>query len=377
MKTLPKERRPSRRADSGTITIMAIAMLTALLAMAGLAVDLGFLYTRSRMMYAVADSAVAVGMKDLMAGKTSTVINSDVSDIAGKYGAAYTITTPATTTSQVQVKVQATFPLFFARMLGFPSRQLTVIATGTKKPSPPPIVALGSGCGSGVTFHGLGVVTVHGDVESNGSMNFSTGPTGPDILGNATAGCGVTKNAWDTVTGSVSTGGGFTDPFAPYTPPVTCDYGSTSAFYSIPGWAGPWDMTTTPWTLSPGTYCSNGALALIDPGGGFIATGVTLISVGGSVSIQVTKASIITPNAASPNGIVAYSSTGSVSINGPSGELLTVGGALYAPMGTVTVQQNGPMSMGSIIGSSVDISDFSAWDIGSAGASGNSWQMSQ
>jgi hypothetical protein len=60
------------------------------------------------------------------------------------------------------------------------------------------------------------------------------------------------------VTGSVSTGGGFTDPFAPYTPPVTCDYGSTSAFYSIPGWAGPWDMTTTPWTLSPGTYCSNG-----------------------------------------------------------------------------------------------------------------------
>jgi hypothetical protein len=92
---------------------------------------------------------------------------------------------------------------------------------------------------------------------------------------------------------------------------------------------------------------------------------------------MVTKASIITPNAASPNGIVAYSSTGSVSINGPSGELLTVGGALYAPMGTVTVQQNGPMSMGSIIGSSVDISDFSAWDIGSAGASGNSWQMSQ
>ncbi len=69
MKQHRNENRDSRRPDSGTITIIAIAMLTALMAMAGLAVDLGFLYTRSRMMYAVADSAVAVGMKDLMAGK--------------------------------------------------------------------------------------------------------------------------------------------------------------------------------------------------------------------------------------------------------------------------------------------------------------------
>jgi hypothetical protein len=372
--------RVSRRPDSGTITIMAFAMLTALMAMAALAVDLGFLYTRSRMMYAVADSAVAVGMRSLMAGKNSAAIGDDITDVASKYGAAYTITSAVSGTppTQVQVTVKATYPLFFAKMLGFPSKQLTVVTTGKRSPSPPPILALGTGCGGGVTFNGQGALNVHGNVESNGSILFATGSPGPNIMGNATAGCGpVTKNPWDTVTGTVSTGGPFTDPFSPYVLPPTCDYGSPTSAYTIPGWAGPWDMTTTPWTLHSGFYCSNGDLQLLDPGGGFNAMGVTLISIGGSISIQVTKATTITPNGASPNSVVAYSSTGNVSLTGPAGQLLTVGGALYAPLGTVNLQQNGALTIGSLVGSSVWLSDFAPWDIGGGGGSPNAWQMSQ
>jgi hypothetical protein len=377
-----KQHRGSRRADSGTITIIAVAMLTALLAMAGLAVDLGFLYTRSRMMYAVADSAVAVGMKDLMASKSATVINGDIADIAAKYGAAYTITSSATAT-QVTVKVEATYPLYFAKMLGFPSRKLTVTTIGTGNPTPA-ILALGSGCGGGVTFNGEGAVNVHGDVQSNGSLKFMTGSPGPNIMGNATAACTpVTKNSWDTVTGTLGPGGGtFPDPFAPFVPPA-CTFGSTTASYTLPSWGGPWNMTTTPWTLSPGVYCSNGSLQLIDPGTGFNAMGVTLVSVGGTVSIMVNKASTITPNSASPNGIVAYSSAntgtfpGDIAVTGPAGELLTIGGALYAPNGTVNLQQNGPLTIGSLVGSSVYISDFAPWDVGSGGGGSNAWRMSQ
>ena len=371
-----KKHRDSRRPDSGTITIISIFMLTALFAMAGLAVDLGFLYTRSRMMYAVADSAVAVGMKDLAAGKSSNTINSDISDIAAMYSGAYTISsTPSTT--QVQVTVQAVYPLFFAKMLGFPPKTLRVQTTGTKNPSPPPILALGSGCAGGVIFNGQGDVNVHGDVESNGSVRFATGSPGPIISGNVAAGCTpVTTNPWDTVSGSVGTGGPFTDPFSPYTLP-SCDYGSTSTAYSIPGSGGPWDMTTTPWTLHAGVYCSNGYLGLNDPGTGINAVGVTLISVGGSVSIQVNKATTLTPSPASPNGIVAYSATGDVTVNGPANQMLTIGGSLYAPNGTVNLQQNGPLTIGSLIGSSVSMSDYSPWDVGAGSASANSWQMSQ
>ena len=141
-------------------------------------------------------------------------------------------------------------------------------------------------------------------------------------------------------------------------------------------------MTTTPWTLAPGVYCSNGTLQLNDPGGGFNALGVTLISIGGIIQIQVNKASTITPNAASPNDIVAYSTanTGSdvdVAITGPAGQMLTIGGALYAPNGTVNLQQNGPLTIGSLIGGSVSISDYSPWDIGGGGGGSNAWQMSQ
>jgi hypothetical protein len=372
-----KGHRESRRPDSGTITIIAVALLTALMGMAALAVDLGFLYTRSRMMYAVADAAVAIGMKDLMAGASNATINTDVAtNYAGQYGGAYSITcTPAA--NQVQVTVTHTYPLYFAKMLGFSSKQLTVTAIGTRSPSPPPILALGSGCGGGVTFNGEGAINVHGDVESNGFLHFSTGSPGPNIMGNALAGCGpVTKNPWDTVTGTLGAGSGFTDPFSPYVVP-TCDYGSMTTAYTLPSWGPPWDMTTTPWTLPAGVYCSNGTLQLNDPGAGFNALGVTLISAGGIVQIQINKASTITPNAASPNGVVAFSATSDVTVNGPAGQPLIIGGALYAPNGTVNLQQNGPLTIGALIGSSVSISDYSPWDIGGGGGASSSWQMSQ
>ena len=380
MKKLRREHRASRRSESGTITIIATALLMTLMGMAALAVDLGFLYTRSRMMYAVADAAVAIGMKDLAAGASNATITTDVqTNYGGQYGAAYSITcTPST--NQVQVTVTHTYSLYFAKMLGFPSKQLTVTAIGTRNPDPPPILALGSGCGGGVTFNGQGAINVHGDVESNGFIHFSTGSPGPNIMGNAVAGCGpVTKNGWDTVSGTVGTGGPFSDPFSPYVPP--CTVGTTTT--ALPWLGGLWNNSTTPPTFPAGVYCSNGDIQLIDPGAGFNATGVTLVSVGGTVSIQVTAASTITPNAASPNGVVAYSTAntgtfpGDVAVTGPAGQMLTIGGALYAPNGTVNLQQNGPLTIGALVGGSVSISDFSPWDIGGAGGGSNSWQMSQ
>ncbi len=241
-----KQRRDSRRPDGGTITIISIAMLTGLMAMAGLAVDLGFLYTRSRMMYAVADSAVAVGMKDLMAGATSTTISNDVGYIGGQYGSSYTITS-GSTANQVTVTVTHTYPLFFARMLGFPSKILTVVAIGQKTATGPALLALGGGCGGeGISFNGSGGMTVNGDVQSMGPMVSGTGPPGVNINGSAKAECAPSMRSWDVASGGFSTGGPFTDPYTPYNVPLPCDYGSTAAPYTIPSSSPPWDLTTTP-----------------------------------------------------------------------------------------------------------------------------------
>jgi len=376
-----KKHRESRRPDSGTITIISIFMLTTLMAMAGLAVDLGFLYTRSRMMYAVADSAVAIGMKDLVGGASSS-ISTDINNIAGQYGGAYSISS-SSTGNQVQVTVTHAYPLFFAKMLGFPSKTLTVVAIGKKNPAGPALLALGSGCGGeGISFNGSGGMTVNGDVESMGKMTFFTGtPGGVNINGNAQAQCAPTKNAWDTVSGSFGTGGPFSDPYSPYVVPTPCDFGSTSSAYSIPGSGYPWDTTTTPPTLAPGIYCSNGNLNLSGPGTGFIANQVTLISIGGAITMGATDASSITPNPRSPNGIVAYSTaagSSAIFVGGPSGQPMTIGGPLYAPLGEVSVQSNGPMTTGPLVGNSLFVGDYASWTIGTGGPGGGSaWQMLQ
>ncbi len=58
--------------------------------------------------------------------------------------------------------------------------------------------------------------------------------------------------------------------------------------------------------------------------------------------------------------------------------MLTIGGALYAPNGTVNLQQNGPLTIGALIGSSVSIERLLALGYRRRERERhNSWQMSQ
>ncbi len=97
--------------------------------------------------------------------------------------------------------------------------------------------------------------------------------------------------------------------------------------------------------------------------------------------MSATDASSITANPRSPNGIVAYSTaTGgnAIFVGGPAHQPMTIGGALYAPGGEVSVQSNGPMTSGPLVGSSLFVGDYDSWTIGTVGPSGGSgWQMFQ
>jgi Putative Tad-like Flp pilus-assembly len=396
-----KQHRESRRPDSGTITVLAVFMLTALMAMAGLSIDLGFLYTRSRMMYAVADSAVAIGMKDLMASASSSTISTDISNIAGQYGGAYSISS-SSTANQVQVTVTHTYSLFFAKMLGFPSRTLTVVAIGKKGATAPALLALGNVCGSGVglTINGEGNMTVNGDIDGNGRVNFQTGNgtgvcPGPvavavsgsvasDCPGGPQAGGSPGQNCWDTTTGSYGTGGPFADPFAPFTPP-SCDFGSLSS--SADPTTGHWTLIGILWTLDPGVYCTNGNLNITGfSGQGVNATGVSFMDNGGTIGFGLNAASTFSAAASSPNNVVAYTTNATacsagqaIQFGGPAAGLVTMTGSLYAPNGCINVGANGPMTVtGSFIGNELQIGDFANWTIGTgAGGGGTSWQMLQ
>jgi hypothetical protein len=364
---------------------MAIALLVTLFAMAALAVDLGFLYTRSRMLYAVADAEVAAGMGDIVAGNGQAV--TDVNNLATKYAAAYTIV-PTPSATQLSVKVSATYPLYFGGILGFHSRTLSVTAIGQGSPRPPALLALG-GCGTGafgLVIGGGANMTINGDVESNGILTFSTGlPGAQNVTGSAQSPCAGSPNLGGSgtvlVAGGTGSNGPFPDPFATVAtslPP--CKYGSLAAPYSIPNvnW-GPGGV------LAPGVYCSGGALnaSSIDPCNCMVANGVTFIALG-DITMGDNSPSSITPDPSMPFGIVAYSAAADDC--GSGGQSINVGfqtfdieGSIYAPNGCINAGANTNITVnGSLIAKSVQIGAGGTWTLGSTGGGGGTtWRMIQ
>jgi hypothetical protein len=382
-----------RHPERGTITVLATFLLVALFALSALAVDVGFLYTRSRMMYAVADSAVAAAMGDFSAGNT-TAATTDVTTLATQYGGTYSIT-PTPSGNQLSVRVQATFPLYFGKIFGLNQKILTVTAIGQKGVPTPAILALGSVCGGGVglTINGSGGMTVNGDVDSNGRLDFGTGPPGAQINGSAQTLCagGPLKGgtpgqwAWDTVTGSYGTvASSFADPFAPFTPPPCTQGTLTAGGDPTTGyWTNP---SGSLWKLAPGVYCTTSDLTANGSGSAVDLTGVTFVLMGGKLTIGVTASSTMSAAAGSPNNIIAYSSfVGScaagaaINIGGPAAGSLTMAGSFYAPSGCINAGSNSATTLtGSFIGNEVQLGDYGAWTIGTLGAGGGTaWRMVQ
>jgi hypothetical protein len=375
------KRRPPRQPDRGTITVLATFLLVALFALTALAVDVGFLYTRSRMIRAVADSAVAAGMGDIINNNTAAA-TTDVNNVAAAYAGAYTIT-PTPSANQLSVRVSATYPLYFGKIFGVASKTLSFTAIGQSTPKTPALLALG-GCGGpgvGLQIGGGSNLTITGNVESNGPLAYQTGPANTLTNGFAESPCAgfpTSNGGWNTISGGMGPGGPFPDPFA--TDPASfppCTFGDLVNPYNIPNanW-GPGGV------LTPGVYCSGGALnaASIDPCMCMVANGVSFIALG-AITLGDNNASSITPAPGMPDSIVAYSAYNGA---GPAVNVgfndFTIAGSIYAPNGLINVGNNGTLTVtGSLIGSSVQLGSNGTWNLGSSpgGGGGNNWQMLQ
>ena len=156
-------------------------------------------------------------------------------------------------------------------------------------------------------------MTANGDVDSNGRLDFETGPPGAQVNGSALTPCAggplthgsPGQSGYDHATGTYGTGGPFTNPFAPYAVP-TCDYGSTSSGGDPT--AGHWSVETAVRNkLDPGVYCTTSNLAISSGRAQAInATGCTFIVIGGTIQIGLNYTSIFSAAANSPNGVIAY-----------------------------------------------------------------------
>jgi hypothetical protein len=388
-----------RHTERGSVTVVVACLLTTLFAFSALAVDMGFRYTKSRTLQAVADSAVTAGMPSMVSGDTTTAYNKarDMAQANGYSGTSQVVIDSTSVSGQLKVTTKMTAPSFFAAIFGGGSSKAMSgtaigIVTGTNGPA---LLALGN-CSSspGISMSGQGKLTIQGDIQSNAPITLSTGGGSlPQTdSGSVQSQCGLPT----VFSGTISyTGAGvlpaatspFPDPFFADTPPVLETYctGGTSMSTTLGSSLGTWTAVAGEpgiYSLAPGVYCSSANINLSGPGTGFIANGVSLFSAG-QVTIganDVTYGSVLTAASGVPSGLAVYAGASGGGALTLGSNNLTVNGSVYVPNGIGNLNgQTGMVINGSVIaqGLQIGIGTSSAdWTFNPSGASGTTnWRM--
>jgi Flp pilus assembly protein TadG len=391
-----KHKTQQRDPNSGAVAIIIAIFLTTLFGFAAFAVDMGFRYTKSRMLQSVADSAVSAGMSALVAGNAATAGNTAANmATANGYPTSYPGPNITAAGGQLSVKVTTSAPSFFASIFGGGNtRLLSATAVGVVTATPGPALMTLGNCGSsGLSESGNGAFQINGPVESSGPLTFSTGGSAVQNFGSTvSSACAGTPSMGSgpiTYSAGPATGGGgpYTNPFSAITLASLepyCTHGHTTVAQDLQfgDWTGPGPNSI--WTLNPGVYCSSGPMTLSGPGTAFIATGVTIISAG-AVTIGANNtlagSSVWTAAAGIPGGLAVYSDANTVNCAGQAINLgsmnLVVNGSVYAPNGCANLSGDDGMTInGSVISENMMIGASGDWTFNPNGSvAGNNWRM--
>ncbi|MGH2926953.1 MAG: pilus assembly protein TadG-related protein, partial [Solirubrobacteraceae bacterium] len=196
--------------ESGAVLLIVTVLMTAILASAALAIDVGSFYHSQRQAQAAADAAALAAAQDL-GGASSATATSDGTTIAQTNYPGATVTVSEPTTNEAKVVVNAVSPGLLGRALGVTGAKVSASAVAgvtvpsTKCTSPGSsclaIFAMNSNCSvNGILFNGGGN-TINGGMWSNGSTDLNGGGDniGPSYYGTD---CQFTENGGsDTIDG--------------------------------------------------------------------------------------------------------------------------------------------------------------------------------
>jgi Flp pilus assembly protein TadG len=389
-----KRKQPQRVSERGAVAILLAFFLTTLFGFAAFSIDMGFRYTRSRMLQAVADASVTAGMPALVGGSAGTAGTKarNLARANGYSGANATIDTSVP--GQLSVTVSASAPSFFAAIFrGGTSRLLSATAVGTVTSTPgPALLTLGNCTSSGLTWSGNGGFDIRGPVESFGPMSFSTGGSATQNFSSTVeSACAIPTMG----TGPITYSGGPPTMAAPPANPFSsvtlaslepyCTGGtSTTTFRDLQTSDYTYTGANGIWTLNPGVYCSSGNMNLSGPGTAFIAVGVTLISAGAvqiGANNTLAGSSVLTAAAGVPKGLAVFSDATTANCAGQAINLgsmnLTVNGSVYAPKGCANLNGDEGMTInGSVIAQNMFIGASGDWTFNPSGSvGGTNWRM--
>lgn len=360
--------------DRGSISIVAAASLVALIGMAALVVDGGYLAVRRRALQGVSDAAALAGGFSLPSSGTA-VVQARVIATANGYtdgsnGATVTVNTPyAGDSRRIEVILQTSVPTFLGAALRINSGLIKARAVAKVDAPPPAVFAGDTGCSgnacgvalciTGTSFHTTGSVHSNGSLMLSGDSSDSVGPV---EYGGSCA---------HSVNGAVSVASGpalvATQPYPlPYTAVTDfpCTFSKTGNFdVSQPG---AWWQSGNSWggggVLKSGVYCATGGGIQLN--GSNISGSVTFVCDG---VIQISGQSL---NLSSfSNDVFLFTTSGANPAIVMGSSNLTWEGAIFAPNGFVNISGTQFNVTGSIIGKDVFLGATN-WNFsGSSGAS--------
>ena len=253
--------RGCRSRESGAVALLMVLSMTVLCAMAGLAADIGYLWTTKRHMQTAADAAAIAAAVSLRNGGTYAAAGKDVSSLNGftdaQAGVTVTVNNPPGSGSfsgnaaYTEVIVSQDVPTWFMRALGFTS--ITVKARAV---------------GGGTSASGCVYIL---DSSRSGALHVESGD-------NLTASCGVLVNSSSSTAVTIGSGGYISTPqfgvvggytgtikdadldsdsvvisthIAPLSDPLSYVPAPTVGSCTVTGYS----ISSGSATLSPGVYC--------------------------------------------------------------------------------------------------------------------------
>ena len=218
-----KQERPQRVHERGAVAILLAFFLTTLFAFAAFSIDMGFRYTRFRMLQAVADASVSAGMPALVAGNSNTAGNNATNMARANGYSGGNVTIDTATAGQLKVTVMASAPSFFSALFGGGSSRLVARQEGRVSPYPwPGAAGAGRLRSPGLASSGNGKLTSMEISRANSNITISTGGgSQPQTTRSSVQShCGA-PTVWSS--SIVYSGGGPRPPAAPFPDPFALD----------------------------------------------------------------------------------------------------------------------------------------------------------
>jgi hypothetical protein len=364
-------RRQKTRHRRGFVLLVIAASLSVLIAMAGLAIDLGFLEYYKRRAQVAADAAAMGGARELQANGSANAVTAARNDAAlnaftnGTNGATVTVNMPPSTGAYLanpkylEVFVKKPVATTFMRILNFNSVLVTARAVGGATNSPYCIVALDPALAGALTVTGSTTVSTPSCgvmVDSNNSQALTVSGAGClaasriDVVGNYTAGGCAPSPTPNTSADFIY------DPFITLAAPAVgaCAYNNkkvnTTSTLNPGVYCGGIDIVSSNHTitLNPGTYILNGGGIKATGGNILQGTGVTFyntatagqtysdVSLLGNTTLKLSA-----PTSGPMEGILFFQDR-NIATTSVKGDLISgdntsfMDGAIYVPIGKVT-----------------------------------------